>query len=120
MTKEQWYEKIVDNCKSAGTYQEHFESVIDTLSQILETRDLIHKQWVKEGKKATVIHVNKAGEANSTKNPLLTLESDLNTQALAYWRDLGLSPAGLRKLKADVVVTKDQGSFAQLLSNFDG
>ena len=40
------------------------------------------------------------------KNPMLVLELDLNAQALAYWRDLGLTPAGLKKLNADVVKDK--------------
>ena len=31
---------------------------------------------------------------------------DLNAQALAYWRDLGLTPAGLKKLNADALNAK--------------
>jgi hypothetical protein len=34
------------------------------------------------------------------------MEMELNAQALAYWRDLGLTPAGLRKLNADAVKEK--------------
>lgn len=32
------------------------------------------------------------------KNPLLVMWDDLNKSALAYWRDLGLTPAGLKKI----------------------
>ena len=32
--------------------------------------------------------------------------NDLNRDALAYWRDLGLTPAGYKKLNADVVQDK--------------
>ena len=118
MVKQKWKEKIEQACKDAGTYQPYFDSVIDTLAQIMEIRDITHDKWVEEGSEPTVIHVNKAGEANSTKNPLLTLENDLNTQALAHWRDLGLSPSGLRKLKADVVVT-NESSFEDLLNSIE-
>lgn len=116
MNKTKWQKIIKQNCESVGTYKPHFDSVIDTLSQILETRDTVHDQWVKEGCQATVIHVNKKGEPNPAKNPLLTLEIDLNSQALAFWRDLGLSPAGLRKLKADVIVADEKSGFEQLLA----
>lgn len=116
MNKYEWKEKIVNACTDAGTYKDYFDSIIDTLAQILEIRDITHEKWVEEGSEPTVIHVNKAGEANSTKNPLLTLENDLNGQALAYWRDLGLSPGGLKKLKADVIVTAES-SFEDMLKD---
>lgn len=32
------------------------------------------------------------------QNPLLRLINDLNRDALTYWRDLGLTPAGLKKI----------------------
>ena len=117
MNKASWKKIIKANCESVGTYQPHFDSIIDTLSQILESRDKVHKQWIEEGGSATVIHVNKAGDANSAKNPLLCLEMDLNSQALAYWRDLGLSPAGLRKLKADVIIKDEKNGFEKLLAS---
>ena len=40
---------------------------------------------------------------------MLVMEMDLNAQALAYWRDLGLTPAGLKKLNAEVVKDKQAG-----------
>ena len=46
-----------------------------------------------------VEHVSDRGAVNLKRNPLLQLWQDLNAQALAYWRDLGLTPAGLKRLK---------------------
>ena len=116
MVKERWKVKIEQACRDAGTYKDYFDSMIDTLAQILETRDLTHEVWVEEGCKPVVTHTNKGGNANITKNPLVTLENDLNTQALAYWRDLGLSPSGLKKLKADIM-SENKTSFEDLLSD---
>lgn len=120
MTFKEWKEIITSNCKSIGTYQDHFIPVIDTLAQILENRDITHKQWVLEGSEPVVIHVNKAGEPNPVKNPLLVLENDMNSLALSYWRDLGLTPSGLRKLNADVVIKEEKGGFEELLSKLSG
>lgn len=117
MKKSEWKERIVLACKDAGTYQPFFDSVIDTLSQIMETRDNAHSQYVKEGSQPTIIHINKAKEKNVVKNPMLVMENELNAQALSYWRDLGLTPSGLKKLNADGVVKTNDVSLEQLLSN---
>lgn len=115
MNKAEWKERIISACNDAGTYQTYYEDVIDTLSSIMETRDKAHEQYVEEGSHPTIIHTNKAKERNIVKNPILTMELELNAQALAYWRDLGLTPSGLKKLNADVVKDKKSGSFEKLL-----
>ena len=38
-----------------------------------------------------------------TKNPLLVLWDDLNKSALAYWRELGLTPSSYKKMTGDTV-----------------
>lgn len=106
MTKEEWTVMINEACQKAGTYQDQFKYVIDTLAQIMEDRDKAHAQYIEDGGRPTIIHVNRAKEANVVKNPMLVMEMELNAQALAYWRDLGLTPAGLRKLNADAVKEK--------------
>lgn len=109
MDKKEWTRKINAACRKAGTYQSQFKYVIETLAQIMEDRDKVHDQYVQTGAHPTVIHTNKAKEQNVVKNPMLVLEMELNTQALAYWRDLGLTPAGLRKLNAEVVKESQSG-----------
>ena len=46
-----------------------------------------------------VEHTNKGGATNAEQNPLIRMLNDLNRDALAYWRDLGLTPAGLKRIK---------------------
>lgn len=106
MEKAEWIRKIKAACRKAGTYQPQFRYVIETLAQIMEDRDKVHEQYMSSGAHPTIIHTNKAKEQNIVKNPMLVMELDLNAQALAYWRDLGLTPAGLKKLNADVVKDK--------------
>lgn len=105
----QWKRRIVSACKKAGTYQKCFTDVIETLAQIMEDRDKVHEQYVEDGCRPTVIHTNKAKEANVVKNPMLVMEMELNAQALSYWKELGLTPAGLKKLNAEVVKNKQAG-----------
>lgn len=116
MEKKEWMRKINAACKKAGTYQPQFKYVIETLAQIMEDRDKVHEQYVTSGAKPTIIHTNKAKESNAVKNPMLVIEMELNAQALAYWRDLGLTPAGLKKLNDDAMKPKKQSSLADLLN----
>lgn len=109
MTKKEWLRKINAACKKAGTYQAPFRYVIETLAQIMEDRDKVHEQYIASGAHPTIIHTNKAKEQNVVKNPMLVMELELNAQALAYWRDLGLTPAGLKKLNAEVVKENQGG-----------
>ena len=104
MNKSEWIDKITDACMKANTYQPYFDSVIDTLAQILESRDKAHEQYVEDGAKPTIVHKNTVGAKNVTKNPMLTIEMDLNAQALSYWRDLGLTPSGLKKIQSESVM----------------
>ena len=109
MEKAEWIRKLKAACRKAGTYQPQFKYVIDTLAQIMEDRDKVHEQYISTGAHPTIIHTNKAKEQNIVKNPMLVMEMDLNAQALAYWKELGLTPAGLKRLNADVIKDKTAG-----------
>lgn len=116
-----WKRKIKKAAKDAGTYKPFFDSVIDTLAQIMEARDRAHEQYLTTGAHPTIVHVNKAKEKNIAKNPILVMETELNTQALAYWRDLGLTPKGLRALTAESIEQqKGNGGLEKLLEKLGG
>lgn len=106
MKKEEWKQIIIKACEGAGTYQDYFETVIESLADILEKRDEAEEQYQESGGKPVAVHQNKGGHRNIVKNPALVVWMDLNTQALAYWRDLGLTPSGLKKLNADALTAK--------------
>lgn len=113
-TKKVWKKKIREACESIGTYREEYDSVIDTLAEIMEIRDDAVKQYEDSGGKPVVEHTNKAGHTNMIKNPALQVLNDANLQALAYWRDLGLTPSGFKKL--DGTVVKKEGRFEDILT----
>lgn len=100
-SKKQWEKRIREQCKEAGTYQPFFEDIILTLSEILEKRDITSKQFKQTGSMPVVKYTNKSGNTNPSKNPILVLWDDLNKTALTYWRELGLTPAGYKKITGD-------------------
>lgn len=110
MDRKKWKAKIKNAMKKAGTYQPFFDSVVDTLAGILERRDDAQDLFESSGGKILVKHTNKGGATNIEQNPALRLINDLNRDALAYWRDLGLTPAGLKKLKDMPISVKEEVS----------
>lgn len=110
MDQKQWKSKIKSAAKKAGTYQPFFDAVIDTLAGILEKRDAAQELFDRSGGNVIVKHTNKGGATNLELNPALRLINDLNRDALAYWRDLGLTPAGLKRLNEAALAPKKEGS----------
>lgn len=98
MTAKAWKTRVKKNCKEAGTYKPCFDSVIDTLSDVLEQRDKAKEQFEKSGGNMVISYTNKGGATNPSKNPFMLAWNDLNTTALAYWRELGLTPSSFRKI----------------------
>ena len=103
MNKDEWVEKITEACKNAGTFRPYFASVIDTLAETLEARDDARQKYKQTGSNSVVTHTNKGGNTNIVKNPALVVIDDLNKTALAYWRDLGLTPAGLKRINENAM-----------------
>lgn len=98
MTAKQWEKLIKKQLSRLGQTEEAYHSVISTLADILEQRDSVYQEYVDGGCEAVREYTNKGGNTNLTKNPLLVLWDDLNKSALAYWRELGLTPSSYKKL----------------------
>jgi len=116
VTAAEWKKRITRDVKAAGTYQKYFGSVIDTLARILERRDDAEALFIASGGNILVKHTNKGGATNIEQNPALRLINDLNRDALAYWRDLGLTPAGYKRLNLEAAQAKSNDGFEKILS----
>ena len=116
MTKNGWKKTIIKAAKDAGTYQKYFDAVIDTLADILAKRDAAQELFEQSGSNVLVKHTNKGGATNIEQNPLVRLINDLNRDALAYWRDLGLTPAGYKRLNLEAAQTKKEDGLETLLA----
>lgn len=115
MTKAHWQNRIKESCEAAGTYRPFFDEVIATLAGILERRDEALRQFEVSGGHVIVAHTNKGGATNLEQNPALRAINDMNRDALAYWRDLGLTPAGLKKIDEKALKEQKKTSLSDLL-----
>ena len=118
MTKDEWVKRIEQASRDAGTYRPYFDSIIETLAETMEMRDNAKEKFEQSGGQTVVMHTNKGGNANIVKNPALVVVDDLNKTALAYWRDLGLTPAGLRRINEDALKkVQNKASFSDVLKD---
>lgn len=119
-TAKQWQSLIKRQVKEIGTYRKPFDSVIRALAEILEQRDAVYQQFIDEGAELMIVKVSDRGSKNTVRNPLIALWDDLNKTALSYWRDLGLTPKGLKTINEKAMKEKKQSSLAKVLSELGG
>ena len=98
MSKTKWKNLIKKQLTALGLQNDAYGSTVESLAAILEQRDKTFKEFQQNGGKSVIEYTNKGGSTNMTKNPLLVLWDDLNKTALAYWRELGLTPSSYKKL----------------------
>ena len=120
MKKTAWKKRIKEACIKAGTYREFFDYTIETLADILEKRDDAARACLDYGAEPLIAYTNKGGSTNLVKNPALILWDDLNKSALAYWRDLGLTPAGLKKIDDAALKKQRRGGLMEALAELGG
>ena len=112
-----WRKKIVQACQNVGTYQPSFDAVIDSLALILERRDDANEQFEKSGGNPIIKYTNKGGATNPAKHPALIVWDELNKTALAYWRDLGLTPSGLKRINEQAMTPRKRSALAEALKD---
>ena len=115
MKAKTWKSRIKKACEDAGTYRSFFDYPIETLAEILERRDAVQEKFNKPGGDAIVKHTNKNGSVYLEQNPMLRIINDLNRDALAYWRDLGLTPAGLKKINEKSMEKPKRSALAEAM-----
>lgn len=116
MTETGWKQLITDLCTQAGTYKPFFEPTIDTLAWTLAARDKAKEEYKSHGSQPIIGHTNKAGATNPCKNPYLVLVNDLNTSALSYWRDLGLTAKAYKDLSGEKTGEKKTATLENMLA----
>ena len=119
MTAKQWEKLIKKQLYRLGQTEEAYHSVVSTLADILEQRDSVYQEYVDGGGEAVREYTNKGGNTNLTKNPLLVLWDDLNKTALAYWRELGMTPSSYKKMTGDAPKKEKVSGLAAALKDLE-
>lgn len=119
MTKKKWKDLILGQMTALRVQNPAYDSAVDTLAAILEQRDKTYLEFKKGGGKSSIEYTNKGGSTNLTKNPLLVLWDDLNKSALAYWRELGMTPSSYKKMTGGAPKEEKPSGLADALKSIE-
>ena len=110
MTAAKWRAKIKKQCEDIQTFKPSFNSAIDALAKILEQRDAALDLYKAEGCQLIIERTSDRGAINTSINPLVQLMDKLNNTALAYWKELGLTPLSFKKMAGSSVPAREKKS----------
>ncbi|MBT2728387.1 P27 family phage terminase small subunit [Bacillus sp. ISL-75] len=91
--------KTKENLQALGIYQPEFDVTISIYSSLVEQYQALEKEFKKS--KFTVVEKTGYSE-NQKKHPIVVSLESLRKDILAYSNALGLTPAGLKKIKANM------------------
>ena len=119
MTLRQRFNEIRAACQGLGTYREEFDPAIWALAKVEEERDSAWDEFEAEGGIRIVATVNKAGAEYRQQNPSYTVWLNLVAESRSQRRELGLTPAGLKKLREDAMKAPKKSALAEALAKLD-
>ena len=90
--------KIREACRNVGSYREDFEPVISRLAELYVRANLAKDQWRAEGSEFYITQTNKGGNEYYIKHPLLTEIDNTERNILQLEKELGLTPAAIRRI----------------------
>ena len=97
-TEKGFRDKIRRDLKSSGLYREEFERVIWRLAELYVRMQRTRAEFKKSGGQPIIQSTNKSGAKYWAKNPLLQELDFVQRTALDLERELGLTPAALKKI----------------------
>lgn len=119
MEAKKWKSRISKYLRQADIAPKQYEALVLTLADILEQRDICFDQYLAAGPEPVIKYTNKAGATNMVKNPKLVMWIDLNTQALSYWRELGLTPSAYKKMTGGAKTEKENSALVEALKSIE-
>lgn len=120
LTLRQRFNAIRAGCQGLGVYREEFDPAIWALAKVEEERDDAWAEFEAEGGIRIITTVNKAGAEYRMTNPSYTLWMNLVAESRSQRRELGLTPAGLKKLREDAMRAPKKSALAEALAKLDG
>lgn len=93
--------------KKVGTYNKSFEITINAFAKLLYDYQETLAMFEKTGGNVVISHTNKNGATNIIKNPLYQSIEKMRADIITYARELGLTPAGLKKLNQELQEEKE-------------
>ena len=116
----QRFNAIRGSLESLGVYRVEFDPAVWALAKIEEEVDAAWAEYEAEGCIRIITTINKAGAEYRQQNPSYTAWLNLVAECRSQRRELGLTPAGLKKLREDAMKQPKRSALAEALAKLDG
>ncbi len=113
---DKYIKEIKRKMRAVGTYNISFSYTIEVLAKVLVDYQTTVETFEKTGGNIVIKHTNKNGSTNIVKNPLYLALEKLRDDIITYSRELGLTPAGLKKINQDGNKPEKKSNLEMILS----
>jgi len=110
---------IIKKMKALKVYKPEFEHAINGLARALYDMERTIELFDESGGQIIVEHTNKAGATNVVKNPFYLAIETLRQDIIIYSRELGLTPAALKRINDQSMKQEKQSPLEEALRRFD-
>lgn len=102
-----------------GVYRKEFDNLIKRYADMRFQYEIMHIKWLESGCKVTEEYTNKAGATNYRKSAFYLAFETLRKELIEIENTLGLTPKGLKVLKAKGLEKGKVSKLAEALNKFD-
>lgn len=113
---DKYIKEIKRKMRAVGTYNISFNYTIEVLAKVLVDYQTTIETFEKTGGHIVIKHTNKNGSTNLVKNPLYLALEKLRDDIITYSRELGLTPAGLKRINQDGNKPEKKSNLEMILS----
>lgn len=115
-----WYKADIEKKMNAlNIYKAEYDHAVKLLAQALFDYWTVRQRFESEGSKVLILKVGAGKVVNSVKNPLYSAMDDIRKDILAYSKELGLTPASLKRIN-DAPGGATTNSLSSILQKLDG
>lgn len=114
--EEKYHKEIIQKMKAVGTYNTSFLYTVNVLAKVLADYESTTNQFKMIGGNIVVKYTNKNGSTNVVKNPLYLAIEKLRDDIISYSKELGLTPAGLKRINQDGNIPVEKTKLEQVLN----
>lgn len=111
---------IIERMTKLGTYKPQYMEAINRTAKLYVQMDEIEAAFAESGGNVVVTHTNKAGAENFVKSPFLQARDEVYTQLLAHERELGLTPAALKRINESAMIKEKKSTLGEALKALSG
>lgn len=114
------YNKTIENMRVLGTYRPEFEAPVRRYAEMRIQYDILSEKWYEEGCIITEEYTNKSGAKNRRKTALYLSMESMRKELIDMENIFGLTPKGLKMIKAKGLESKKQSALDKALEKMDG